>query len=130
MTGPVGTSRDLTTQWSHIAVPCVLNVCSFKLSVPQDEDSDDDPAVLSRPSMSPAESMLSDENLNLDETKDLNQDKNLNQSTTIAGAVLVTHSITYSYRTPYLFAVLAPCCNFCPPFKCLVLLWKFKVLHF
>lgn len=129
MKGPVRTSRGLMTQWSHIAVPCILNVCCFKLSFPQDEDSDDDPAVPSRLSMSPTKSML-DENLNLNSPKYLNQDKNLNQSTNIAGAVLVTHSTTYFCSTPYLFAVLAPCCNFRPPFKCLVLLWKFKVLYF
>lgn len=50
---------------------------------PQDEDSDDDPAVLSLSGMSLAESTLSDEALPLDQIKDF---KNLNES---EGAVVV-----------------------------------------
>lgn len=56
---------------------------ALNFAFPQDEDSDDEPAILSLSGMSLAESTLSDEVLPLDQIKDL---KNLNES---EGAVVV-----------------------------------------
>lgn len=53
-----------------------LNLYLNRFVLFKDEESDDEPAVLSLPDMSPTESILLDEELLLDQIKDLkNQDK-------------------------------------------------------